>query len=83
MITKTFLLHVDASLYNYRFSDAQFVEVSCTVFPSGRIQVDSIGIAPYLLLELIDMAALVDQARQAAKNNSKSRLEPEDSNLLF
>lgn len=83
MTSKTFLLHVDAALYNYRFSDAQFVEVSCTTFPSGRMQIDSIRIAPHLLLELTDMATLVDQVKQAVKNNSRTKLGPEYSNLLF
>lgn len=74
MTTNEFQLHIDPSLYGFKFTGANYATVRyVTDRVANNISVDviEIGIGPVLLIAITDRERLVREIEAAAKNNAE------------
>lgn len=86
MTTLEFQLHVDASLFNFQFKEAQYVTVKYGTFKTGErvsFYVSEIGMGPSLLCTLNNRNQLVRDATAAAKDHAEKYWKDKESNSLL
>lgn len=74
MTTREFQLHIDPSLYGFKFKDANYATVRYGTLKQGdsiEVVVYSIETGPTLLCAITDREKLVSEAEQAAKKNAQ------------
>jgi hypothetical protein len=85
MTTREFKLHVDASLYGFKFNGDNYATVSYGTMRLGEniiVEVSGIDMGPTLLCAITDREALVKQAESAAKVNAERYWENQPAEFL-
>lgn len=85
MTTREFQLHIDPSLYGFKFKDANFATVRYGTLKQGdNIEVIVYGIetGPTLLCAITDREKLVREAEVAAKKNAKAYWDGQPAEYL-
>jgi len=73
-MTLTFQLHIDPSLYGFKFTGANYATVTYNtekVFNNITVDVFGIELGPSLLCAITDWEKLVSEAEAAARKNAK------------
>lgn len=71
---REFQLHIDPSLYGFKFSDAQYATVKYSTMKENdkiSVTVFYIGMGPALLIAITDRGKLAQVAEAAAKANAE------------
>jgi hypothetical protein len=88
IIKDTFKYHVDASLFNFRWSDAQYIDVEYYARKDGKdinVAVTNLSACPYLLGMIVlhnNWVALIASIEAAAKAKANKELNPVEPVIL-
>jgi hypothetical protein len=85
MITREFQLHIDPSLYGFKFTGANYARVSYGTMRIGDnilIEISGIQLGPTLLIAITDRERLVRDAEAAARNNSQEYWAGQPADVL-
>lgn len=75
MTTREFQLHIDPSLYGFKFKDANYATVKYVTIKEGdniNVHVFDISMGPLLYCAITDREKLVREAEVAAKQNAQA-----------
>jgi hypothetical protein len=85
MTTLEFRLHIDPSLYGFKFTGANFATVKYStdrVFRNITVEVFGIELGPVLLCAITDREMLVMQAEAAARKNAVEYWKEQDHDVI-
>jgi hypothetical protein len=85
MTTLEFQLHIDPSLYGFKFTGANYATVSYgtdRVFKNISVEVFGIEMGPMLLCAITDREKLVQEAEAAARKNAVQYWKDQDRDIL-
>jgi hypothetical protein len=85
MITLEFQLHIDPSLYGFKFKDANYATVKYGTEKVGDniiVAVSGIELGPTLLIAITDRERLIREAEAAARNNAEAYWENRPADVM-
>jgi hypothetical protein len=85
MTTLEFQLHIDPSLYGFKFKDANYATVKYGTEKVGEniiVEVSGIELGPTLLIAITDRERLVRDAEAAARGNAQAYWENRPADVM-